>query len=221
MRNVMSKLIIEHHLSKYYKYKSFVCFYSSGVKRASLIAWLSFFACGCFGDEPFTFAGEDSDVPALPTDTSGDTAPQGPKELHAEDYIGFDQANDSYGPPGQPPQLDETTHLGWDMARCFDCHAEKGRFPPAGHDPRIQYWSWSCARGFPGGACHGHGINGAMLFNHERDENFAGCTKAECHDTYNTTKDRENHGMFDIPNDEYCHACHDFYWEGWPAAATK
>ncbi len=109
----------------------------------------------------------------------------------------------------------DTDHFGYMNARCFECHGFGNPFEPLNHDPRMQTWVWSCSRGFPGTACHGHDINGANLYNHNGLESFKGCTQDECHDTYNTIKDFENHGFMKAP-DAFCNACHDYYWEDWP-----
>lgn len=133
------------------------------------------------------------------------------------DYSDFAQGEDSWA-PGEVTSLLTKDHPGWQNARCFECHGVGTPWEPENHDPRMQYWSWSCSRGFPGSVCHGHNPNGADWFNHDGDETFFGCTQAGCHDTFDTTKEFENHGFTDAP-DEFCNACHDFYWEGWPTQA--
>jgi hypothetical protein len=147
--------------------------------------------------------------------------PAGPKQTCTSDYAAFSEANDTWAPQGLSPPQTAETHPGFDYARCYDCHAESSLFTPAGHDPRMLYWPWSCARGFPGSVCHGHGINGTVQFNHAEDPYFASCTKPGCHDTFNVRKDRENHGMNDVPSDAYCNACHQFSWQGWPEQGAK
>ena len=195
------------------------------------------FTIGCFGDDPITNeCGRYAFLPC-PGDTddteistgegtevdAGDgfdiEVPEGPKMLYLADYAGFENTAGIYGPAGEPVEL-TAEHPGWKMARCFDCHAVGEPYEPEGHDPTMQYWAWSCARGLPGGACHGHGVNGSFMFNHDRDPAFSNCTQSGCHDTFNASKERENHGIFEA-DDEYCHACHDFFWVDWPDATTK
>ena len=196
-----------------------------------LLAALIVLVTGCFGDDPLdmdfrsrndNLQGSDRDIGTDPADGGApshfdiDLPTALPVELYAKDYVGFSNGNDAYGPTGTPPTVD-ANHPGYLHARCFDCHASDKAYPPEGHDPRMQYWAWSCSRGFPGGSCHGHGVNGTIPFNHARDPAFSNCTKAGCHEQFNAErKDFENHGMHEVPTDEFCHACHDYTWTGWP-----
>lgn len=130
-------------------------------------------------------------------------------------YDDWENGDDSWAKGDIVVVVDET-HPGWNQARCFDCHGVGRPFEVVDHDPRMQYWSWSCARGFPGGECHGHGVNGAGAFNHGGDPFFEGCTREGCHELYNSKlADNENHGFVNAP-DSFCNACHDYYWKGWP-----
>ena len=152
------------------------------------------------------------------TSSSGVVEPQTKLGADGSLYGGYDQfytANATWA-PGTITSFTESSHTGWNNARCFECHAGGMPDEPVDHDVRMQYWPWSCARGFPGSSCHGHGINNAPLFNHDYDPAFKGCTQANCHDTNDATKDRENHGFMGAP-DAFCNSCHDYYWETWPS----
>jgi hypothetical protein len=159
------------------------------------------------------------------TSSSGVEAPQTKLGSDGSLYGGYDQfytANATWA-PGAITSFIDNTHTGWNNARCFDCHAVGMPDEPADHDPRMQYWPWSCARGFPGSSCHGHGvtfsssgINNTPYFNHDSDPMFDGCTQSNCHDTNDASKERENHGFMEAP-DVFCNSCHDWYWETWPS----
>ena len=209
---------------------------SHNKRMRQLFILISSLLAGCFSDDPMDldFHSQNDIVQETdgnnPNGTDSDTAtgtgskfdldlptePPVAVELHMEDYVGFAEANDTWGPAGAPPTVDYD-HTGYLKARCFECHAEDQMNPPEGHNPKMQYWAWSCSRGFPGGACHGHGVNGTIPFNHARDPAFSNCTSTGCHDQFNAErKDFENHGMHEVPTDEFCHACHDYTWTGWP-----
>ncbi len=136
----------------------------------------------------------------------------------------FFMANANWA-PGAVESYPDNTHTGWGKAQCYECHAAGMPDEPEDHDPRMQYWPWACARGFPGSSCHGHGAmddsdqepNNAPYFNHDHDAAFDGCTQSGCHDLYDAPKEREGHGFTDAP-DSFCNSCHDYYWHqtGWP-----
>jgi hypothetical protein len=148
-------------------------------------------------------------------DTSQETSLGQDGYLHGG-YGLFFTANANWAPGVVESYPPEGVHEGWEQARCFECHGVGMPNEPADHDPRMQYWPWACARGFPGSSCHGHGVNGTSPFNHDFDKEFDNCTQAGCHDQYNAEKkDFENHGFYDAP-DSFCNACHDYYWEEWP-----
>ncbi len=187
------------------------------------IVWLSGCVSETFGTEDST---PDSDnktsdnIDSNLIDTSevgSDSDTQNVKEpfILDGDYSAFSSADDTWAPSGEPMLLTKT-HPGWKNARCFDCHGQGKRWEPENHNPKMQYWAWSCSRGFPGGSCHGHDKNGASWFNHDGDPAFDNCTQSGCHDTYDTVKEFENHGFTNTP-DSFCNACHDYYWDGWPA----
>lgn len=208
-------------------------FVGTGLFLVGCVAVAALPVVGCFSDQPLDII-PDSGAPSdsAPVDTSPDsngtdgnsgtdTSSDGPIQTYAEDYVNFDAADDTWAPQGlTPPELTET-HTGWYIARCHDCHATQADLIPAGHNPEMQYWAWSCARGFPGSVCHGHGGNGAILFNHSEDPYFAYCTRVGCHDSFNVRKDRENHGMNEVPSDAFCNACHQATWGGWPVTSAK
>ena len=157
---------------------------------------------------------EDECVIVMPRDAGEPPVPLTKLRLDESHYEGWDKGDDDYGPEGDPIQCDET-HVGYLEARCWDCHAVGSRYEPEDHDPRMQYWAWSCARGFPGSECHGHGYNGCYGFNHANDSSFAYCTRKDCHTQYKGERWYENHAMDKAPV-PFCNACHDFFWEGWP-----
>ena len=171
-------------------------------------------------------AGADGDADAdsdADADADGDTDGDADADLDAGFVLDGNYASwpDSGGtlPEGAEPPSVASSHTGWLQARCFECHGAGKIHPPSGHPAGLQYWPWSCARGLPGQACHGHGVNGAIQFNHGGDAFFAGCTRAGCHTKYAPgQKDFENHGFMKAP-DAFCNACHDYYWKGWPADA--
>ncbi len=183
---------------------------------------------GCIDDRPVDITQSEDHVtggngPAdggcvvvVPVDAGEPHVPLTKIHLDNSHYEGWEEGDDSYGPPeGEPVQCDET-HPGYEDARCWDCHAEGTRFQPEDHDPRMQFWAWSCARGFPGSVCHGHGVNGCAGFSHGIDISFVNCTQAECHTKFHGEEAYlENHAMDNAP-DPFCDACHDFYWVGWP-----
>ena len=145
------------------------------------------------------------------TDSDGDPC----SDIMAGNYDAWRQADDSYA-PGEVISIVGPGHSGFLQARCVDCHGAGMVEEPAIHDPRMQCWSWSCARGFPGGSCHGHGPNTDFMFNHSGAVEFTNCTKAGCHDLYDCNdNERENHGFMNAP-DAVCNACHDYTWNGWP-----
>ena len=206
-----------------------------------LITFCSTFIAACFGgclgdqflDNPDASSDGDSDSDS-DSDSDGDTDTDGDSDgdvdtgSEVEDdhdyteknYEGWEEADDSYGPGTNGKTLDDG-HSGWGKPRCFECHGpgkDKGgkTLPEIGHNPAMQLWSWSCARGFPGGECHGHGINTDFQFNHNGASDFLLCTRSECHDIYDAgTNERENHGFMEAP-DAFCNACHNVNWSAWP-----
>ena len=167
---------------------------------------------GCLGDEDFypMDAGESQE------DDDDDDDSEFDIDLVLDgDYSGWESGGDDFAPGDIESLVEDDAHSGFGQARCFICHGQGRPDEPEDHDPAMQHWSWSCARGFPGASCHGHGVNGASQFNHDGDPAFDGCTQKWCHFLYDSEPRYENHGFTDAP-DEFCNACHDFYWEDWP-----
>jgi hypothetical protein len=136
--------------------------------------------------------------------------------LGRPDYEGWEEADESWA-PGEITSFvnDNEDHTGYLEARCWECHSVGMPDEPVDHDPRMQTWAWSCARGFPGTTCHGHGYNGCYGFNHADDPAFFGCTLPDCHDQHDGDPWYENHG-FDNAPDAFCNSCHASWWNGWP-----
>ncbi len=165
--------------------------------------------------------GADSDTDA-DADADGDADADADADADLDAGFVLDGSYASWPDPGGTLPEDDTvptvgnSHTGWLQARCFECHGVGKVHPPSEHPAGLQYWAWSCARGLPGQACHGHGVNGAIQFNHGGDPYFAGCTRDGCHTNYMPgVKDRNNHGFMKAP-DPFCNACHDIAWTGWP-----
>ena len=173
---------------------------------------------GCFSDEDW-IEGLDGGNNIEDTETyrefSSDDAVDGGRD--GGNYYIWLEADESLAPGRVISFVEEgdTDHVGYFNARCMDCHGYGNPHEPVNHDPIMQTWAWSCARGFPNTPCHGHDTNGTEPFNHDGDPDFDGCTQKECHDTLNTIKEYENHGYMKAP-DTFCNACHDYYWEDWP-----
>ena len=131
-------------------------------------------------------------------------------------YECWDEADQICGAGSSPSKdNDDSSHTGYRESRCWECHGVGMPDEPADHDPAIQYWSWSCARGFPGTDGHGHGINGCEGYNHDNSPAYFGCTIPNCDDQHDGDPLLENHGYDNAP-DAFCNACHQKDWSGWP-----
>ena len=98
-----------------------------------------------------TDPGDGGSLYGFDTSSSGVEEPQTKLGSDGSLYGGYDQfytANATWA-PGAVESFVDSTHTGWGNARCFDCHAAGMPDEPADHDPRMQYWPWACARGFP------------------------------------------------------------------------
>ncbi|MDJ0766583.1 MAG: hypothetical protein QNJ97_26655 [Myxococcota bacterium] len=188
------------------------------VPRVGIIMLLlAILAAGCETDEMSDSAddcSEDDDTENDDSDTGeiGDPC----EKIEQGNYEAWEVGDDSFAPGKLVSITSQEGHKpGWERARCHECHGLGQAFSVAGHDPAMDCWAWSCARGFPGGACHGHGPNMDNQFNHSGTEEFYNCTKATCHDVFDGGYARENHGFHGAP-DPLCNACHDPFWKGWP-----
>lgn len=156
-------------------------------------------------------------------DDDSDTDTNPCKDELAGDYSTWREDGNDDMAPGVLVTIVDESHPGWLEARCSDCHGKGQPYQPTTfHDPKMDCWAWSCARGFPGGECHGHGPNTDAPFNHNLDINpdFKNCTRAGCHDTPFGTSFNDNHGFNDAP-DALCNACHDRKWTEWPDDINK
>jgi hypothetical protein len=210
--------------------------------RGALFVLIFAVSCpGCLGDQVLdsmngdSDTGQDGDDDVNDDDGSGDADSDTDSDADSDgdadtdldsglvfdgDYSDWVNGADDWAPGEVISIVDEQTHPnGWRKARCFACHGVGKPWEPVTsvHNPRMQYWSWSCARGFPGGTCHGHGPNTTWQFNHNypNDLSFMNCTKAGCHDVPFGGSFRDNHGFNKAP-DPFCNACHQLSWTDWP-----
>ncbi len=181
------------------------------------LVWLCVSMAGCLSDDLVDFgqapASQDAGCEVIYSTDHVYVPPD--QVVLSGDYSPWLEGDDSFGPDGGEPVICDESHTGWQEARCHECHGRDMGLAPENHDPRMQHWAWSCARGFPGSDCHGHGPNGALWFNHDEDPAFEGCTTDFCHDRLNADERFENHGFTETP-DAFCNACHDGFWQAWP-----